>query len=195
APMQMVFQDAMSASNPRRTVFRLVTEGLRIRGNVAANQHEDMARDVLRRVELDPDRFGQRRIHELSGGQRQRVSIARALILEPQVLLCDEIVSALDVSVQAQLLNLLMQMQAETGITLLFIAHDLAVVRHISDRVLVLYAGRLCEFGPTESIFADPLHPYTQLLMSSIPVPDPKVSRPDPEIADSSATITDRPVE
>lgn len=188
APMQMVFQDAMSASNPRRDVLRIVTEGLRIRGDVPADEHEDRAREVLRRVELDPDRFGFRRIHELSGGQRQRAAIARALVLEPRVLLADEIVSALDVSVQAQLLNLLMEMQAETGITLLFIAHDLAVVRHISDSVLVLYAGRACEAGPTEAIFSDPLHPYTQLLIRSIPVPDPTLPRTDETLDVGSGT-------
>lgn len=193
APMQMVFQDPMSASNPRRTVLGLVTEGLRIRGEVPSERHEELAREVLRRVELDPDRFGGRRIHELSGGQRQRVSIARALILEPRVLLCDEIVSALDVSVQAQLLNLLLKMQADTGISLLFIAHDLAVVRHISDRVLVLYAGRVCEIGPADEIFDDPQHPYTQLLMRSIPVPDPTISRPAAVEAPSDPASALRP--
>ncbi len=185
--MQMVFQDPLSALNPRRTVIGLVTEGLRIRGGSTGAEQIERARAMLQRVELDPDRFGERRVHELSGGQRQRVSIARALVLEPSVLLCDEIVSALDVSVQAQLLNLLMQMKEELGISLLFIAHDLAVVRHISDRVLVLYAGRVCEVGDVGSVFADPQHPYTQLLMRSIPVMDPHVRRTSVEATTADA--------
>lgn len=192
--MQMVFQDPLSALNPRRRVMGLVTEGLRIRGDIPEVEQIDAARAMLQRVELDPDRFGERRVHELSGGQRQRVSIARALVLDPTVLLCDEIVSALDVSVQAQLLNLLMQMKEELGISLLFIAHDLAVVRHISDRVLVLYAGRVCEVGEVGAVFADPLHPYSQLLMRSIPVMEPGAHRPPVEAttadAASAASIT-----
>ncbi len=181
ASMQMVFQDPVSACNPRRTVGRLVTEGLRIQGTLSDEEQMELGRTVLRRVELDPDRFSGRRVDELSGGQRQRVSIARALVLEPSVLLCDEIVSALDVSVQAQLLNLLAQMKEDMGISLLSIAHDLAVVRHISDRVLVLYAGKVCEVGDADAVFADPLHPYTQLLMRSIPSMDPNSTRPAPE--------------
>lgn len=177
--MQMVFQDPLSALNPRRRVGDLVSEGLRIRG-IAESKEARAARvsDALSRVELDAEIHAGRRSHELSGGQRQRVSIARALALEPSLLVCDEIVSALDVSVQAQLLNLLVEMKEELGLSLLFIAHDLGVVRHVSDRVMVMYLGKVCEVGPVDAVFSTALHPYTRLLMNSIPTTKPGRAEP-----------------
>ncbi|HKA03105.1 MAG TPA: oligopeptide/dipeptide ABC transporter ATP-binding protein [Acidimicrobiales bacterium] len=180
--LQMIFQDPISSLNPRRKVKDIVAEGLKIwsqgNGDQAARVNE-----VLDAVGLDPEVVGNRRPHQFSGGQCQRICIARALVLEPKVLICDEPVSALDVSVQAQILNLLEDMKARYGLTLLFIAHDLAVVKHISDRVVVMYLGKICEVAPPESLFTDPAHPYTKVLLDSIPEPDPRRTRDGEEIA------------
>jgi peptide/nickel transport system ATP-binding protein len=173
--LQCVFQDPISSLNPRRRVRDIVREPLRIWGR--GNDAEQLARveEVLDAVGLDPETAGPKRPHEFSGGQCQRISIARSLVLDPSLLICDEPVSALDVSVQAQILNLLEDMKARYGLTMVFIAHDLGVVRSISDRVAVMYLGKLCEVGPPARIYAAPRHPYTAALLRSIPVPDPTV--------------------
>jgi peptide/nickel transport system ATP-binding protein len=178
--LQCVLQDPISSLNPRRRVRDIVREPLRIWGR--GDDAEQLARvnEVLEAVGLDPESAGGRRPHELSGGQCQRVSIARALVLDPAVLVCDEPVSALDVSVQAQILNLLEDMKDRYGLTMVFIAHDLAVVRTISDRVAVMYLGKLCEVGPPDEVYRAPRHPYTAALLQSIPVADPAV-RPSTE--------------
>jgi peptide/nickel transport system ATP-binding protein len=177
--LQCVLQDPISSLNPRRRVRDIVREPLRIWGR--GTEAEQLARvdEVLDAVGLDPDTAGSKRPHEFSGGQCQRISIARALVLDPSLLICDEPVSALDVSVQAQILNLLEDMKARYGLTMVFIAHDLAVVRNISDRVAVMYLGKLCEVGAPDSVYRSPRHPYTAALLRSIPVPDPTV-RPSP---------------
>jgi len=165
--LQMIFQDPISSLNPRRRIPDIVGDPLVVWGR--GDERATVVPEVLSAVGLDPDQVADRRPHQFSGGQCQRVSIARALVLEPEVLICDEPVSALDVSVQAQILNLLEDMKRRYGLTLVFIAHDLGVVRNISDRVAVMYLGRICELGETESLFDDPVHPYTRLLVSSIP--------------------------
>jgi peptide/nickel transport system ATP-binding protein len=174
--MQMIYQDPISSLNPRRRVNEIVGEGLSIWGR--RNGAADKVADTLRSVGIDPEASGDRRPHEFSGGQCQRICIARSLILEPSVLICDEPVSALDVSVQAQILNLLEDLKAEHGLTMLFIAHDLAVVRNISDRVAVMYLGKLCEVGPADSLYARPAHPYTAALIEAVPEPDPDIPIP-----------------
>jgi peptide/nickel transport system ATP-binding protein len=166
---QLIFQDPISSLNPRRAIRDIVAEPLVIQGRDGNARH--LVNDVLSTVGLDPD-AGDRRPHQLSGGQCQRVSIARALVQDPKLLICDEPVSALDVSVQAQILNLLEDMKARYGLTLVFISHDLAVVKNISDRVAVMYLGKLCEIGPAEDIYRSPLHPYTTALLASIPAAD-----------------------
>jgi peptide/nickel transport system ATP-binding protein len=171
--MQLIFQDPIASLNPRRRIGDIVGEALVIAGVGNRNEREKRVRDVLRAVGLDPGLDMRRRPHEFSGGQCQRVSIARALVLEPDLIVCDEPVSALDVSIRAQILNLLEDMKARYGLTLIFIAHDLAVVKAVSDRVAVMYLGKLCEIGPTEQVFDAPAHPYTSLLLEAIPRPDP----------------------
>ncbi len=177
--MQPVFQDAAAALNPRRTVAQLLGEPLRIHKLCPREERPQRGRALLEEVGLSPALLG-RYPHELSGGQRQRVGLARALALRPRLLVCDEPVSALDVSVQAQMLNLLSELQTAHGLTYLFISHDLGVVRHSADRVCVMFLGRLCELGPREAIFTRPRHPYTQLLLESIPRPDPRQRREGP---------------
>jgi len=177
--MQMIYQDPISSLNPRRRVNEIVGEGLAIWGR--RDGAADKVAETLRSVGIDPEGVGQRRPHEFSGGQCQRISIARSLILEPSVLICDEPVSALDVSVQAQILNLLEDLKASHGLTMLFIAHDLAVVRNVSDRVAVMYLGKLCEVGPADALYARPAHPYTAALIEAVPEPDP-----DTPVADTS---------
>jgi peptide/nickel transport system ATP-binding protein len=161
--------------NPRRKIGDLVSEGLEIWniGNKASRQ--ERADEVLDAVGLDPDQARGRRPHEFSGGQCQRISIARAIVTEPKLILCDEPVSALDVSVQAQILNLLQDMKARFGLTLVFIAHDLAVVKNVSDRVAVMYLGKLCEIAQPDELYEHPVHPYTAALLAAIPEPDPGV--------------------
>ncbi|WP_433294774.1 ABC transporter ATP-binding protein [Pseudonocardia sp. CA-142604] len=165
--LQMIFQDPISSLNPRRRIPDIVGDPLVVWGR--GSERAKVVPEVLEAVGLDPAQVADRRPHQFSGGQCQRVSIARALVLEPEVLICDEPVSALDVSVQAQILNLLEDMKRRYGLTLVFIAHDLGVVRNISDRVAVMYLGKICEVGETEALFDNPVHPYTRLLVSSIP--------------------------
>ena len=165
--LQMIFQDPISSLNPRRSVREIIGEGLRYWGSRGA-WTDSRIEEIMEAVGIDP-RFAERKPHQFSGGQCQRISIARALVLDPKVIICDEPVSALDVSVQAQILNLLEDMKERYGVTLVFISHDLAVVKNISDRVMVMYLGKLCEIGPSDALFANPAHPYTEALMSAIP--------------------------
>ncbi len=165
--LQMIFQDPISSLNPRRTAREIVAEGPAIWDRAADDA--GAVDDMLRNVGIDPLRLGDRRPHQFSGGQCQRISIARAVILRPDVLICDEPVSALDVSVQAQVLNLLRRLKAELGLTMIFIAHDLAVVKNISDRVAVMYLGKVCEVGEVRTIFDSPAHHYTAALLASVP--------------------------
>jgi oligopeptide/dipeptide ABC transporter ATP-binding protein len=175
--MQIIFQDPYGSLNPRFTVGRIVGEGLSIFERASSrSERADRVHELLRIVDLPPDSV-RRYPHEFSGGQRQRIGIARAIALNPEFIVCDEPVSALDVSVQAQIINLLRDLQQEYNLSYLFIAHDLAVVRHISDRVAVMYLGRIMEATAKEELFADPRHPYTIALLSAVPVPDPKVKR------------------
>ena len=176
--MQMIFQDPISSLNPRRKVVDIVAEPLLIWKKGTKEQIQARVREVLDTVGIDVDQAGTRRPHEFSGGQCQRICIARAVVMDPKVIICDEPVSALDVSVQAQILNLLEDMKHRYGLTLVFIAHDLAVVKNISDRVVVMYLGKICEVGPPDDIYAEPAHPYTKALIESIPEPDPNV-RPE----------------
>jgi peptide/nickel transport system ATP-binding protein len=173
--VQLIFQDPIASLNPRRRIGDIVAEPLIIAGVKDAAERKRRVHEVLSAVGLDPDLVAGRLPHEFSGGQCQRICIARALVLNPEFVVCDEPVSALDVSIRAQILNLLEEMKARFGLTLLFIAHDLAVVKAVSDRVAVMYLGRLCEVGPSEQLFARPAHPYTDLLLQAIPVPDPDV--------------------
>jgi len=169
--MQVVFQDPVSALNPRRTIAQSIAEPLVIHGHPKRDMTSRVD-ELMALVGLNPEQRD-RRPTALSGGQRQRVVIARALALNPRLVICDEPVSALDVAIQSQILNLLMRLQRELGLSYLFIAHDLSVVRHIADRVAVMYLGLVVEQGPTEQVFARPIHPYTEALLSAIPVPDP----------------------
>jgi peptide/nickel transport system ATP-binding protein len=180
--VQLIFQDPIASLNPRRRIGDIVAEPLIIAGVRDAAERKRRVHAVLSAVGLDPDLVAGRLPHEFSGGQCQRICIARSLVLNPEFIVCDEPVSALDVSIRAQILNLLEEMKARFGLTLLFIAHDLAVVKAVSDRVAVMYLGRLCEVGPSEQLFAKPAHPYTALLLEAIPVPDPDV-RPVESVA------------
>jgi peptide/nickel transport system ATP-binding protein len=174
--MQMIFQDPISSLNPRRKVRDIVTEPLAIwkRGNSTEQRAKVDA--LLEEVGIDPQRAAESQPHQFSGGQCQRISIARSLVLDPTLIICDEPVSALDVSVQAQVLNLLEDLKAKHGLTLIFIAHDLAVVKNISDRVAVMYLGKICEVAPSDDLYRAPAHHYTSVLLDSIPVPDPSVA-------------------
>jgi peptide/nickel transport system ATP-binding protein len=176
--MQLIFQDPIASLNPRRRIGDIVAEPLRIAGIGNGSTRERRVRDALTVVGLEPDQVLSRLPHEFSGGQCQRICVARALVIEPELLVCDEAVSALDVSIRAQILNLLEELKARYRLTLLFIAHDLVVVKAVSDRVAVMYLGRLCEVGPTEALYRAPAHPYTALLLEAIPVPDPAVGPP-----------------
>ena len=173
--VQLIFQDPIASLNPRRKIGDIVAEPLVIAGVKDPEKRKQLVDEVLTAVGLDPAIVVGRLPHEFSGGQCQRICIARALVLNPEFIVCDEPVSALDVSIRAQILNLLEEMKARFGLTLLFIAHDLAVVKAVSDRVAVMYLGRLCEVGPSEQLFAKPAHPYTALLIEAIPVPDPDI--------------------
>ncbi len=174
--MQMIFQDPYASLNPRMKVIDIVAEGIDAHGILSGEERRKKVLELLETVGLSEehaDRFP----HEFSGGQRQRVGIARALAVNPEFVICDEPISALDVSIQAQVINLLKELQEKRGLTYLFIAHDLSMVKHISDRIGVMYLGAMVELGDSESLFETPLHPYTQALLSAIPIPDPDVEK------------------
>ncbi|MCH2623235.1 MAG: ATP-binding cassette domain-containing protein [Acidimicrobiales bacterium] len=172
--MQMIFQDPISSLNPRRRIGDVVAEPLKVWGPHDADQQVRMVDEMLEAVGMDPAIARSKRPHEFSGGQCQRISIARSLVLGPKVLICDEPVSALDMSIQAQILNLLEDLKADYQLTLVFIAHDLAVIKNVSDRVAVMYLGKLCEVGGADQLYADPAHPYTEILLGANPEPDPE---------------------
>jgi oligopeptide/dipeptide ABC transporter ATP-binding protein len=174
--MQIIFQDPYASLDPRVPIGESVMEGLHIHNIGTPKERVDIMRETLKKVGLE-DYHARRYPHEFSGGQRQRIGIARALALRPRFIICDEPVSALDVSIQSQVLNILKDLQAEFGLTYLFIAHNLSVVEHVSDRVAVMYLGKIVELTTREELFRNPLHPYTQALMSAIPVPNPRLRR------------------
>jgi len=174
--MQIIFQDPFSSLNPRKTISHIIGEPLLVHGMKNRAQREKRVLELLRVVGLRKEHMG-RYPHMFSGGQRQRIGVARALALNPKLIVCDEAVSALDVSIQAQVINLLKDLQEEFGLTYLFISHDLSIVEHISDRVAVMYVGKVVEFSDSTSLYQDPLHPYTQALLSASPMPDPELKR------------------
>jgi peptide/nickel transport system ATP-binding protein len=175
--LQMIFQDPVSSLNPRRRVIDIVAEPLDIWGTATGTERTRIASEMLEAVGMDPALTAQRYPRQFSGGQCQRISIARALCMRPEVLVCDEVVSALDVSIQAQILNLLEDLKRDYSLTVLFIAHDLAVVKNVSDRVAVMYLGRLCEVATSDALYASPAHPYTAALLASAVEPDPDAPR------------------
>ncbi len=184
--MQMIFQDPISSLNPRRRVKDIVAEPLDCWKTAKGAERDAIVSDLLNKVGIDPAVYGNRYARQFSGGQCQRISIARSLAMRPRLLICDEVVSALDVSIQAQILNLLEDLKKEYGLTMLFIAHDLAVVKNISDRVAVMYLGKLCEIGPSDTLYDTPAHPYTDFLLGA-------ALEADPEIEQNHATLGGEP--
>ena len=174
--MQIVFKDPLASLNPRKTIFQIIEEPLRFHGYKNREERREMVEQIMQAVGLNPN-VGNRYPHEFSGGQQQRVGIARALILRPEFIVCDEAVSALDVSVQAQILNLLQKLKKEYNLTYLFISHNLSVIKHICDRIVVMYLGNVVEVATKEQLFSNPCHPYTRALISAIPLPDPAQKR------------------
>ncbi len=175
--MQMIFQDPISSLDPRMTVQQLIDEPLEIWGRGTREERDERIKTLLNNVGLEPELVLNRRSYEFSGGQCQRISIARALALDPRMLICDEPVSALDVSIQAQILNLLQDMKDQFGLTMVFISHDLAVVKAVSDRVMVMYLGKICEIATPDALYSKPAHHYTKALLDSVPIADPTRQR------------------
>ncbi len=173
--MQMVFQDPYASLNPRKRIAQIVGDPMRLHGIVPRSGVRDAVRELLETVGLNPEHYN-RFPHEFSGGQRQRIGIARALSLKPKLIIADEPVSALDVSIQAQIINLLEDLQEEFKLTYLFVAHDLSVVRHVADRIAVMYLGKIVEIGPADEVYGNPIHPYTVSLLSAVPIPDPRAN-------------------
>jgi oligopeptide transport system ATP-binding protein len=171
--MQMIFQDPYASLNPRKRVAQIVGDPLKLHGIASGSEARGRVQELLETVGLNPEHYN-RFPHEFSGGQRQRIGIARALALQPKMIIADEPVSALDVSIQAQIINLLEDLQGEFGLTYVFVAHDLGVVRHVSDRIAVMYLGKIVELGPAEEVYSNPIHPYTVSLLSAVPIPDPR---------------------
>jgi oligopeptide transport system ATP-binding protein len=174
--MQMIFQDPYASLNPRKRVGQIVGDPLRLHGLASGRELKRQVQELLERVGLSPEHYG-RFPHEFSGGQRQRIGIARALALRPKLIIADEPVSALDVSIQAQIINLLDDLQDDFKLTYIFVAHDLGVIRHVSDRIAVMYLGKIVEIGPADEVYSNPIHPYTLSLLASLPIPDPKENR------------------